>query len=67
MVFLYSSLAYCESLSRRGSMFLARLTSSLLEPRLCNSLTDDNDHNDDNDDDDNHKKAQKFEKGKKGK
>ena len=27
--------------------------SSLLEPRLCNSLTDDNDENDD----DNHKKA----------
>ena len=33
-------------------LFLARLASSLLEPPLCNSLTDDND-NDDND-----KKAQ---------
>ena len=41
-------------------IFLARLASSLLEPHLCISLTDDNDN-------DNQKKAQKFEKGKKGK
>ena len=38
------------------SYFLARLASSLLEPCLCNSLTDDND-NDGND-----KKVKNFEK-----
>ena len=46
---------FCSALYYRLE-FLARLASSLLEPRLCNSLTDDNDN------DDNEKKAQNFEK-----
>ena len=39
---------------RKDGSFLARLASSLLEPRLCNSLTDDNDNDNHNDNDNDH-------------